>query len=50
VRGSVVDPQHIGPATYIDAERPPRERLLKNLLPEIAGKEQTIDVVPSERD
>jgi hypothetical protein len=31
-----------GPATNIDAERPPRERLLKDPLPEIASEEEAI--------
>jgi hypothetical protein len=42
VRGPVVDAQGKGPATHIDAERPPRKRLLEDPLPEIAGKEQAI--------
>ena len=39
VRGAVVDAQRVGPAPNIDAKRPPRERLLKDPLAEIASKE-----------
>jgi hypothetical protein len=49
LRGSVVDPQGIGPTTNIDAERPPGKRLLKNPLTEVTGKEQTVGAVPGER-
>jgi hypothetical protein len=49
VRGPVVDAQRIGPAAHIDAERPPRERLLEDPLSEIAGEEQAIRPVGGER-
>jgi len=49
VRSAVVDPRGIGPAANIDAERPPRERLLEDPLAEIAGNEQTIGTIGGQR-
>jgi hypothetical protein len=39
VRCAVIDSQPGGPSTDIHAQRFPRKRLLKNSLPQIAGKE-----------
>ena len=48
MRGPVVDAQRIGPAADIDAERPPRKRLLEDPLSEIAGEEQAVRPVRGE--
>ena len=42
VRRSVVDPQRPRPAADIHAEGLPRERLLEDALPEVAGEEQRV--------
>src|SRR5271168_2395505 len=49
MRRSVIDPQRVGPPTHIDAERSPRERLLKNALSEIASEKQSVRAFGSER-
>src|SRR6516225_8658565 len=49
VRRAVVDAERMRSAADINAEREPRERLLKDALSEIAGKEQAVRAVRSER-
>src|ERR1700720_1696218 len=39
----------IGPAAHVDAERPPRKRLLEDPLPEIPGEEEAIRPFRGER-
>src|SRR6516162_4059128 len=49
VRGAVVDAERVRSAADVNAEREPRERLLKDPLTQVAGKEQAVRAGANER-
>src|SRR5271166_1629046 len=49
MRRTVIDTKRLRPASHIDTKCLPRKRCLKNTLPQVASKKETVRPIPGHR-